>query len=373
MSVPLRVGVIGCGAIAQVMHIPHLLEYDEKFQLVALADMNPAVLAAVADHFHISHRYVDWGAMLEREDIDAVLICHAGSHRDSVIAALDLGKHVLVEKPLAWNLREVQEVAARASDSDCVVQLGYHKLYDPAFAYAREQVGKMPDLAYARITVHHADNALNLMPYRIRRGNSVVDDGLPKLVAWDDYPDYILNQTAGGALAPLVDEALGARKDERRLRVSYGELIQSIIHHIYTMFGFLGAPTRIIHADVWRNGLSLHLIVEYPNSVRCILDWHTLPYLNDYREEYAFVGNHDRVFLTFPGPYYRNFPTPVTILGGEKELSWEKRIIVSYEEAFARELLAFHDNVQEGKKPLSSVDDAVAHTRFIQQVIDAVR
>src|SRR5215216_874703 len=120
----LRFGVIGCGGIAQMMHIPHLIEHDE-FKLVALADPNEATLNAVGDRYGITERYTDYRDLLARDDIDAVGIYHGGSHRDTVIAALDANKHVFVEKPLAWNLRETEEVAARAAQSDRIVQLGY--------------------------------------------------------------------------------------------------------------------------------------------------------------------------------------------------------------------------------------------------------
>jgi predicted dehydrogenase len=370
MSQALRMGVVGCGAIAQIMHIPYIMD-SEQFELVALADNHKPTLDDVANFYKVTHRYTDWRDLLVRDDIDAVVICHSGSHHDSVMAALDAHKHVFVEKPLAWNVREVEAVAARAAQSDRILQVGYHKLYDPAFAYTREHLQKMNDLAYARITVLHADNALNLMPYRIRRGNGVISEGYPDLPSWDQFPNSMLG-TASGELAPLVDEALGARKNQKRLRVIYGMLTVSIIHHVYMLYGFLGEPTRIVSADLWRDGLSLHMVLEYPNDMRCTLDWHYLPYLNDYHEEYAFFGNDERIFVNFPGPYYRNFPTPVTIQGGERELSWEKSITVSYEEAFRNELLAFYDNVRGNKKPFTSAEDAVKHSRFIQRLIEAI-
>src|SRR5690606_13189898 len=105
MTAPLRVGVIGCGAIAQIMHIPYLVEYRERFNLVALADVSQSVVDEVGEFYHVHDRYVDWNDLLRRDDIDAVIIAHSGSHFDSVMAALDAGKHIFVEKPLAWNLR----------------------------------------------------------------------------------------------------------------------------------------------------------------------------------------------------------------------------------------------------------------------------
>ena len=118
--------------------------------------------------------------------------------------------------------------------------------------------------------------------------------------------------------------------------------------------------------------MSIHVVVEYSPDLCCTLDWHFLSHLKDYREEYLFAGNHDRVTLTFPSPYLIHFPSPLIVQGGEGELAWEKRITVSHEEAFHRELGIFSRNVREDRKPATSVDEAVKHMRFIQEVIQLI-
>jgi len=105
MSRPIGIGVIGAGTIAQIGHIPFILDDEQRFKLLAISDINTSVLADVADRYHIDARYADYQALLDREDIEAVIICHSGSHHGSVLAALGKGKDILVEKPLAWNLR----------------------------------------------------------------------------------------------------------------------------------------------------------------------------------------------------------------------------------------------------------------------------
>ena len=371
MSDVLRVGVIGCGVIAQIMHIPHLLDY-EQFELVAIADAHAPVLKEVGDIFKIETRYTNWREMLERDDIDAILIAHSGSHYETVMASLDANKHILVEKPLSWSLRETEAIAERLKTSDRTVQIAYHKLYDPAFAYVKEQIEQMTDLTYARVTLMHGADEFNRAPYRVRRGNGRIDHNNYTLPAWDDYMRGMRQGLAEGDLQEAVDESLGDRKGDARLRTAYGLLTVSTIHQIYTLFGLLGTPTRVINADIWHDGGSVNCLMEYPNGLRATLDWHMLPHLNDYHEEYAFYGTHERVVWNLPGPYYKNFPSPVTLYGGEGELSWTKHIKVSYEEAFARELLEFYDNVQTGTQPRSSVQNAVIHSRFIQDLISAV-
>lgn len=367
----LRMGVIGCGAIGQVAHIPYLKRYDDRFTLVAVSDVHQPTLEAVADHYHVAGRYTDWRELVARQDVDAVVICHNGSHRDTTIGALQAGKHVFVEKPLAWTVREAREVAAVAAASDRVLQMGYHKLHDPAFRYAKEQLEQMPDIGFGRITVLHPANELGLSPHRIRRGNGVYQEGHVDTGTWDEQVSMQLVGGAGGGLTAAVDEALGARKDDPALRLAYAQLNSSIIHQIYTLYGFLGAPSRVVNASVWRDGLSIHALIGYEGELRVSLDWHFLQDLKDYREEYAFFGNDRRVMMQLPSPYFLNVPSPVIVQGHEGETAWEKRIVVNYEEAFANELLAFYDNVQAGRKPvLCSVDDAVAHAEFVQQVID---
>lgn len=368
----LRMGVIGCGGIAQMMHLPYLKEY-EQFEVVAAADIHQPTLDAVCDHFHIPHRYSDWRELIARDDIEAVGIFHAGSHFETVLAALDANKHVLVEKPLAWNVRETEAVAARAAKTNRIIQLGYHKLYDPAFAHAREQVRNMSDLGYVRITVLHPADELGRSMYRIRMGADRIVEGHVDVGSWEAQVKHQLRIFTEGDLQAQVDEALGSRKDDKRLRLGYGVLVSSIIHQVYTLFGFLGEPTRVLHTDIWRDGLSIQTLIEYPGDLRVLLDWQYLPYLKDYREEYAFFGSHERVYFTLPSPYFRNFPSPVTVQGHDGELAWEKRIVVSYEEAFRNELLAFYDNVREQRQPASSVEDALKHARFIQQIIDAAK
>ncbi|MDI9634467.1 Gfo/Idh/MocA family oxidoreductase [Geitlerinema splendidum] len=373
--IPLRFGVIGCGGIAQIMHLPHLHSHDDRFTIAALSDTHAPTLAAVASHYHIAAEdtYQNAEDLLARPDIEAVGIFHGGSHRDSVIAALKAGKHVFCEKPAGWNLREVTEMAEYARQSDRILQMGYHKLYDPGFEYACEAVQNMRDLGFVRISVLHPADEAGWAQHRVRRGDGRIIEGMPEIGEFSQQVDAQRQGLAEGPLAAAVDEALGERRHDPRLRLAYGLMIVSLIHQTYTLHGFLGLPQRVIHTDVWRDGLSIHVLAAYSDSLRVSLDWHWLGHLKDYKEEYAFFGNHDRVYFTLPSPYARNFPSPVTIQGHEGELTWEKKVVVNHQEAFERELLAFYDNVRAGRQPFTNIETAVEHHRFIQQMIDAAR
>lgn len=96
---PLRVGVIGCGGIAQMMHLPFLAERPDMFSIKALADIDSRTLELVGRQYHVDHLYTDHRQLLD-EDLDAVLILSGGSHALGVVDAARAGKHLFVEKPL---------------------------------------------------------------------------------------------------------------------------------------------------------------------------------------------------------------------------------------------------------------------------------
>jgi predicted dehydrogenase len=84
---PLRVGVVGAGGIAQMMHLPTLTERPDLFQVVALADVDQEALVEVADRFRIPGRFRDAAALVADRDVEAVLLCASGSQKASALAA----------------------------------------------------------------------------------------------------------------------------------------------------------------------------------------------------------------------------------------------------------------------------------------------
>ena len=75
----LRIGVIGCGGISQMMHLPHLRELGDQFEVIALPGINETTLRAVGDYYGVKARFPDDHKLLAT-DIDAVMILTGGSH-----------------------------------------------------------------------------------------------------------------------------------------------------------------------------------------------------------------------------------------------------------------------------------------------------
>src|SRR6266581_1814624 len=102
-----RVGVIGCGMVAQAEHLQNLLQLSDRFEIAALADPSPTVRDAIAARYAVASAYDDHRALLEAGEIDAVVISSpAATHAAIVVDALAADLHVFVEKPLCITLAD---------------------------------------------------------------------------------------------------------------------------------------------------------------------------------------------------------------------------------------------------------------------------
>ncbi len=107
---PLRAGIIGTGGIATGAHIPSYQKV-EGVELYAACDIIKERAEAMAERFGIPHVYTDYREMLADPRLDVVSICTPPfAHKDAAIAALEAGKHVLCEKPMALNGNEAQQM-----------------------------------------------------------------------------------------------------------------------------------------------------------------------------------------------------------------------------------------------------------------------
>lgn len=109
----IRIGLIGAGAFAKGMHLPNLQNMSDMFMLHGVASRSGHNAQAVARQYGAAYSTTDEAMILQDESIDAVLIATRHHlHADLVLRALEAGKHVFVEKPLALNEGELGRVEA---------------------------------------------------------------------------------------------------------------------------------------------------------------------------------------------------------------------------------------------------------------------
>ena len=111
----IRVGFVGCGRVAETRHLAALRRV-RGVEAVALSDVDAARLSWVAERFGVARRHADWRGVVEDAGVDAVAVCAPPAlHASVALAALEAGKHVFVEKPLALTLEDCDLLVARAA------------------------------------------------------------------------------------------------------------------------------------------------------------------------------------------------------------------------------------------------------------------
>ncbi len=135
-----KVGVLGAGAWAEFAHCPGY-KRDPRCELVAIADPIPERAQAFAEKFGIPRVYGSHAELIAQEDIDLVDVCTpSATHFELSWAALQAGKHVLCEKPVAYDFVDTRRAAALAEQMGVKTKLGFTFRYSPAMQYMKELI-----------------------------------------------------------------------------------------------------------------------------------------------------------------------------------------------------------------------------------------
>lgn len=134
------VGVIGVGEMGR-RHADNLRRRVPQACLVAVADIDVGRARRVAQELELEHAYQSADELVERRDIQAVVIASPpGTHGDSIRAAAAAGKHILCEKPLALSLEEADLALEAVARAEVQFQIGHMRRYDPAHLEAMKHL-----------------------------------------------------------------------------------------------------------------------------------------------------------------------------------------------------------------------------------------
>lgn len=154
-----RVGVIGAGLFAEQCHIPYLQSHPQA-EVAAICARSQNTLDRVSRLFEIKDTYQDYRELLQRDDIDAITIATPDVlHKDIAVAAINAGKHVLCEKPLAMDLDSAKEMTAAAELSGLVNMVAYTFRYSEAVRKLKSllQSGLIGTPLHAHVQIYWGD------------------------------------------------------------------------------------------------------------------------------------------------------------------------------------------------------------------------
>lgn len=139
----LKVGIVGCGAVAQKRHIPGFLKLGKKVTLCAVCDKNENLAKEVANKNHIPKVYSELSEVLAEEQLDIIDICTPPQvHAPLAVQALQSSCHVLMEKPMALKTSDCDQMISASHQSGRKLCIVHNMLFYPVFLKARRLVAK---------------------------------------------------------------------------------------------------------------------------------------------------------------------------------------------------------------------------------------
>jgi predicted dehydrogenase len=338
----LRVGLVGCGEVTQIMHWPSLYQLSDYFEVTALCDVSPLILEELRKLWNVRTLTTDHRELVVRNDVDVVLIANPNPfHAEVTLAAIASGKHVLVEKPMCVTRREADEIIAAQKNSDVLVQVGYVRRYEPAFLEGCEAVKTMKEIKFARVRDFLGFN--NLI---VGRTSRVIRD--------EQLPESVKNDTKLRDEA-LLDEALGGNPSPV-LRRAYSVMLGLSSHDLSAMRELLGLPKKVLFAAQRGGGLYMAAAFDYgPFVCQFETGIDEIPRFDAHLEVY---GNQKVVRIQYDTPFVRNLPARLFVTedngrGGVTTLDSHP----VWGDPFVAEWKAFYDNITEKKAPKTGPAD----------------
>jgi predicted dehydrogenase len=181
----LRIGILGCGAIAQFAHFDACRK-ARNVELYAICDVAEDLLAKMAAVHEPRVTYRAYGQMLADPQVEAVLVAAADQfHVPLCMQAIAAGKPVLVEKPLGTSVEECEALRARVRESGLALQVGNNRRFDPGIAFAgrfiREEIGGLMALkAWYCDSTYRYTMTDNLQPIPVTSQRAQRPEGNPK-------------------------------------------------------------------------------------------------------------------------------------------------------------------------------------------------
>lgn len=351
-----RVGVVGLGEVAQIIHLPILQALADRYEIGALCDVSPTLLEAMGERYRVERLYADALEMAAQPDLDAVFVLNSDEyHADHALAAIRNGKHVLVEKPMCISPREAEAIIAARDEAGVQVMVAYMRRFAPAFVEAIEQVRELPKINFARVR-------------DIIGANRLIIDQANVVLRPNDIPAE-MGQDRSERASRLVKEAIGEASP--RMAGLYRLLLGLSSHDLSAMKELIGSPDRVIAAAFSPDSRFLTAIFGYPGF--------NVSFETGVDEQRRFdahlevFGDTKQIKVEYDTPYIRHLPTTLVTNETVGESYVETVLRPTFKDPYTHELEYFHEVVTKNMAPKTPPEDFVEDLKLFQEMIEAAR
>lgn len=349
----MKIGVIGVGAIAQIMHVPYLAELPEA-DIHAIADPGANVVETFGDRYNVSNRYTESTALIEdqAETLDGVVITTPmHTHAEVAVAALEADLHTFVEKPVAVTPSDAQRVVDAAEKTDAVCMVGYMKRFDPGFHQFQSAVDDLSEIDLVTSTVIPPDVG------------SVIEENYD--IVYADLDESFIEES-NEKRRKQVEEAIGT--DDETLAQAYDFHLESICHDINALRSAFGSVERIDYVDLFDDWRFITAQLRYEGDRRCLLKAGTSD-RKWYDERIHVDAPEGSASIEFSNAFIKNAPSDVRAKLGTEETT-ETQYTPSSDEPFKRELRHFLECIEGSAEPRTPPEES---KRDVELIADLVR
>jgi predicted dehydrogenase len=339
----IRVGVIGCGEVTQILHLPTLAELRELFTVTALCDVSPSVLSSVGKSIPGVKLHADYRKLANDPGVDVVLVGNPDAyHADVAIACIEAGKHVLLEKPIAVTLEDADRMITAEAKSSVTVQVGYMRRYAPAYVKAVAALAqKRNDIVLARV-------------HDVIGPNAAIIDNTSNIYRPHDLPEATIAE-GRGRLQAQVARVIGTGTGDRA--TAYGLLLSLSSHALSAMRELIGMPERVLYATQHFGGRFLTAAFDYGHFT-CHFEAGVdrIPHFDAHLEVYT---PDEIIRVEYDTPYVRHQPARLMRVTAEATAGVSVRsMFPTRNDSFVAEWRAFHRNITERQVPKTTLEDA---------------
>lgn len=355
----IRVGVVGLGEVGQIIHLPILESLSDRYDITAICDVSPTLLAVVGERYRIPEvaRHLEYRDLVARDDVDVVFVINSTEyHAECAIAAIEAGKHVLIEKPICLTLDEADAIIRARDAAGVQVMVGYMRRFAPAFLEAVEHVASLDTIRYVRVRDIIGHNRL-----MIEQSSVVI------------YPDDIsddLKRDRQDRNRRMTREAIGDVSPA--LVRAYGLLAGLSSHDLSAMRELLGGPPkRVISAAQWHEGNFLTVLMDYGDFAAYLETGSDGQRRFDAHIE--VYGGDRSIRVQYDTPYIRHLPTTLTISREDGDTHSETVIRPTYKDPYTHELEVLHDVIVNGTPVKTTVEDSIEDLTLFRDIIEAMK
>ncbi|KAK8864559.1 hypothetical protein IAR55_001809 [Kwoniella newhampshirensis] len=354
----LNVAIVGCGEIAMTTHLPTLLLCSQWYRTVAICDISQEALDHCARKFHVPKTYLDVRTMLSQSpEIDLVMVMNANEyHCDHAILALQAGKHVFVEKPMAICFSEAERLEAAAKAAGKVVFIGYMRRYASAFLRVKELVAAQKSISYVRVRDIIGMNHI-----------FVDQNGTYPKKFTDDIPSSATEERTALSKAQH-EEALGVKRAGNPSDMLAWMLLNGLSSHdLSAMRELIGMPSACLSATM--NGLFMTALFQYDGFVASYEVG--LDMVAKFDASIEIFGADKRITIEYDTPYVKGLAIKAVVLSAKENGDYSEEIIrPTYTDAYSLEYEELYKAITEGAQVKTSVMDAIEDLKIMTMIME---